>query len=91
MVVNNWFVTIDMYQAVTGSKMVPLTFFVTFWVCVTLVLLNVLLALIIEIYTSVEPEVDRKARQVHLTKQLSKIVRSDHAETRTDAFKDVRQ
>ena len=57
MVVNNWFITIDMYEAVTDDSLLPTLFFVTFWAFITLELLNVLIALILEVYSSVEPEV----------------------------------
>ena len=73
-VVNNWCVTIDMYQLVTGQDTGPLIFFITFWCFVVLILLNVLIALILEIYSSVEPEVAMKAKKVNLTMQLSQIV-----------------
>lgn len=49
-IINNWFVTIDMYQDVTGTETFPLLFFVAWYVTIVLVLLNVLIALIIEIY-----------------------------------------
>ena len=76
MVVNNWFVTVDMYQAVMQQESVPLFFFITFWCFVVLILLNVLIALILEIYSSVEPEVAMKAKKVSLTMQLSQIVKT---------------
>ena len=57
MVVNNWFITIQMYSDVYGDTLVPNLFFITFWCFVVLILLNVLIALILEIFTSVEPEV----------------------------------
>ena len=56
MVINNWFVTIDMYEDVTDSRF-PTFFFVFFWIFVVNVLLNILIALILEIYSAVEPEV----------------------------------
>ena len=61
MVVNNWFVTIDMFQDVVGEHTYPKVFFVSFWCFVTVILMNVIIALILEIYSSVEPEVTRKA------------------------------
>ena len=66
MVINNWFVTIQMYQAVTDNKYLPTLFFVVFWCFVVLVLLNVLISLIIEIYSSVEPEVNEKKKKEKL-------------------------
>ena len=62
MVVNNWQETVEMYQNVTGFQRIPQLFFIVFWCCVVLILLNVLIALILEIYSSVEPEVYESAR-----------------------------
>jgi len=59
MLVNNWFITIDMYQGVMENMWLPLFFFSFFWVTVVLILLNVVLSMVLEIYSSVEPEVNR--------------------------------
>ena len=67
MVINNWFVTIDMYEAVNGGSMFPTFYFVLFWVFVVLILLNVLIALILEIYSAVEPEIQNKTKKRALT------------------------
>ena len=37
----------------------PVFFFTSFWVTVVLILLNVVLSMVLEIYSSVEPEVQR--------------------------------
>ena len=66
LVVNNWIVTINMYQAVVSPYTYPEVFFVTFWCSCSLILMNVIVALIIEIYSSVEPEVAKKTKQVSL-------------------------
>ena len=70
MIVNNWIVTIQMYQAIVDPYTFPEIFFITFWCSVTVILMNVIVALIIEIYSSVEPDVTRKRKQVNLTRQL---------------------
>lgn len=74
MVVNNWFVTIKMYSEVLGNGFISSLFFVTFWCFAVLILLNVFIALILEIYSSVEPEVTLKAKKLQLTISLAKIV-----------------
>lgn len=66
MVVNNWFVTVNMYVEVTGEAETPYLFFTVFWCCVVLVLLNVLIALILEVYSSVSPEVNEKFKRIDL-------------------------
>ena len=60
MVVNNWIVTISMYQNVVAPHTFPELFFASFWCFISLILMNVIVALIIEIYSSVEPDVARK-------------------------------
>ena len=91
MVVNNWIVTIGMYQSVAGTYTFPEVFFASFWCFVTVILLNVIVALIIEIYSSVEPEVARKTKQIKLVLQLMKIVQGADKETVTERFTEVRR
>ena len=56
-----------------------------------LILLNVLIALILEIYSSVEPEVALKAKKVSITMQLSQIVKAVDKDTNADKFTEVRK
>ncbi len=56
-----------------------------------LILLNVLIALILEIYSSVEPEVAMKAKKVNLTMQLSQIVNAVDKDSQADRFTQVRK
>ena len=71
MVVNNWSYTTEMYATVMDINWLPVFFFGTFWVAVVLILLNVVLSMVLEIYTSVvEPEVQRQAEKLELIKQL---------------------
>ena len=79
-----------MYQDVTGSIRIPQIFFVIFWCCVVLILLNVLIALILEIYSSVEPEVYESAKRQKLTRDLAKIVDVKDAETLQERFSEVK-
>ncbi|CAI2386453.1 unnamed protein product [Moneuplotes crassus] len=53
MVVNNWFVIVDMFEAVTGTIWTRL-FFVIFYFFSVLVVLNILVALSIDMYSSIE-------------------------------------
>ena len=91
MVVNNWIVTIGMYQSIAGPYTFPEVFFASFWCFVTVILLNVIVALIIEIYSSVEPEVARKTKQIKLVLQLMKIVQGADKETVQERFSQVRR
>mmetsp|Transcript_22412 Transcript_22412/g.29989 ORF Transcript_22412/g.29989 Transcript_22412/m.29989 type:complete len:141 (+) Transcript_22412:475-897(+) len=74
MVVNNWFLTIDMYIAILGNSVMITSYFVSFWVSVVLILLNVVLSMVLEIYSSVEPEVQRNTEKTELIKTIKKIV-----------------
>ena len=49
MIVNNWFVTTDMYCAIFESNW-PIVYFASFWVFSVLMLLNIVTASVIEIY-----------------------------------------
>ena len=90
MVINNWFVTIDMYKAVLDARYIPTLFFVLFWIFVVLVLFNVVVALILEIYSSVEPEVHDQSNKLELTLQLVKIVEGVDKDDLVQTFADVR-
>lgn len=52
MCVNNWFYTCDMFTLVTGTKW-PRVYFISFWAIIVLVFLNIVLAVMLEIYSSV--------------------------------------
>ena len=76
MVVNNWYITTDMYTDVTGMVAVPVIYFTVFWVTATLILMNVVLSMVLEIYSCVESEVQRKMEKTELIKNLKFIVES---------------
>ena len=71
MVVNNWFITTDMYCEVMGSRL-PIFFFVSFWVLSVLILLNIVTASIIEIYSGSEEVISVMSRFLDNTKFLKK-------------------
>ena len=52
MIINNWFITVDMYRNVTGANWV-LLYFISFWVLAVLIIFNTLIAIILEIHSSV--------------------------------------
>ena len=60
MVVNNWFVVVDMYTTVIGTTWWVRLFFISFWVIVVLILMNIMIAIVLEIYGTVTVEVDVK-------------------------------
>ena len=59
MVVNNWFIVVDMYTAIMdgdtigSSKTYVRLYFISFWIVVVLMQLNLLVAVVLEIYGSV--------------------------------------
>merc|ERR1719296_631405 len=55
MVVNNWFIIADGFLRVSGTRW-SCVFFVSFFVLVNLVLLNILVALILDCFTTLEEE-----------------------------------
>ena len=60
MVINNWFVVIDNLSIVVGSEgawWIRL-FFTSFWVIVVLLLMNIIIAIVIEIHDSLTQEID---------------------------------
>ena len=56
MVVNNWFITCNMFIDINGNDF-PKLFFVSFWILTVLIIFNLVISNIIEIYDSVESEV----------------------------------
>ena len=61
MVVNNWFITCNMYVDIAGNAY-PKIFFVSFWILTVLIIFNLVISNIIEIYDSVEADVSENFR-----------------------------
>ena len=59
MVVNNWWITCNMFIDIQGSDW-PQYFFVSFWILTVLIIFNLVISNVIEIYDSVESEVASK-------------------------------
>jgi len=60
MVVNNWWVVVNMITAVVGNDVAVRLWFVSFWVITVLILVNIMVAIVLEIYGAVSAEVDVK-------------------------------
>ena len=58
MIVNNWYVTCDMICIVKNSGW-PRTFFVAFWVLTVLIMLNLVISFVLEIYSDTAEGVDK--------------------------------
>lgn len=63
MVVNNWFITVNIYGEITGYPTLVRLFFISFWITIVLIQLNILIAIVLEIYSSVTDQVREKARK----------------------------
>ena len=70
MVVNNWWITCNMYMFITDSKLTPQFFFVTFWILTVLIIFNLVISNVIEIYDAVESEVATKFAKRKYVNQL---------------------
>ena len=53
MVVNNWYVTVDMYANIMGEATGVRLYFVSFWIAIVLIQMNIVIAIVLEIYGSV--------------------------------------
>lgn len=62
MVVNNWFITCDMICLVMGSIW-PRVYFVLFWICTVLIMLNLVISFVIEIYESASSETEAEFKR----------------------------
>jgi two pore calcium channel protein, plant len=69
MVVNNWYITCDMLCTVKGNSW-PIFFFVSFWILTVLIMLNIVIAFVLEIYSSVQGEIDRKYKITEYRAQI---------------------
>ena len=68
MVINNWFVVVDMYANIMGEKLLVRLYFVSFWIAIVLVQMNIVIAIVLEIYGSVTESVraENKKRTVRI-------------------------
>ena len=56
MVVNNWFVTVNMYASMADTglgRAGTRLFFISIWIVIVLIQMNILIAIVLEIYGSV--------------------------------------
>lgn len=60
MVVNNWWVTCNVYIVICNGKHWPVIYFIAFWVVTVCIMLNIVVAFVLEIYNSVEADTTAK-------------------------------
>ncbi len=82
MVVNNWYVTCNMYCLVSGSSW-PILYFVSFWTSTVFIMLNLVIAFVIDIYESTENETQAEFKRrdyvLKLRQQFQAISINDQA------------
>lgn len=82
MVVNNWYITCDMMMFVTQSRW-PALFFVAFWIVQVNMMLNVVIAFVMEIYNSVSEDLSIEyARREYVLHLQSEFQNSNIAQPR---------
>ena len=82
MVINNWFIVIDVYCNIIGreSEWWIRLFFESFWVIVVLILLNIIIAIVLEVHDSLAMEVSLKFDKINARQQLYRIFVDDDRE-----------
>lgn len=78
MIVNNWFVTCNMICIIVGRPY-PRMFFVAFWVLTVLIMLNLVISFVLDIYAETEEAVEKT-----YTKQQGIIKLKNNFETNED-------
>ena len=68
MIINNWFITVNMFVAIKGDSNMVRLFFVNFWIFTVLIMFNTFIAIILEIHSSVT-EIVRERYSHSETKQ----------------------
>lgn len=76
LVVNNWNETTEMYCVVGNSKW-PRLYFTTFWIICTLIMLNIVVSFVLEIYGSIGDEMEVEERKKKLARQLIEKFKDD--------------
>ena len=70
MVVNNWWVTCNVYVVIKDGKHWPVLYFIVFWVITVCIMLNIVVAFVLEIYNSVETDLTEKYTRLNYILQL---------------------
>ena len=72
LVVNNWNNTVEMYCTVLDSHW-PRLYFTTFWIICTLIMLNIVISFVLEIYGSIGDEIAQEDVKHDLSRRLMKM------------------
>ena len=82
LIINNWSVTVDMYTSIMPGWQRTLihAYFVTFWIAIVLIQMNIVIAIVLEIYGSVIEQVREKNHKRGVQAQLREFFRGDDVE-----------
>jgi hypothetical protein len=69
MVVNNWFVTVNMYVKIFESNG-PYLFFISFWIICVMIVMNVVTASVIEVFQTTEDEIEDRFKYLDNQREL---------------------
>lgn len=75
MIINNWPAMTDMMVNVTGGETWPRVYFMVFYIIVQWIILNIVIAMMLEIYCCVEDEMDTTFGRIENIKKLRKIAK----------------
>jgi len=67
MIISGWWVITNMYIDIVGSQW-PIIFYIVFFVTIELIVLNLVIAVILEIYSAVETNVEDYFKKIELIK-----------------------
>ena len=78
MVVNNWWVVVDMTASYSSvPAWIVRLFFISFWIVIVLVMVNIIIAIVLEIHGSLAPEVEKKFKEADITMRLHAMLQED--------------
>ena len=69
MIISGWWVITNQYIDIVGSQW-PIIFYIVFFITIELIILNLVIAVILEIYAAVEVQVEEYLSRVDLLKQV---------------------
>ena len=80
MVVNNWFITVDMYSKICGEGSIwwVRSYFVSFWIVIVLIQMNILIAIVLEIFGTVAEKVSDQTLKRNAKIEMSRMLRHDN-------------
>ena len=80
MVVNNWWVVVNMQTDIVGHTALVRLWFVSFWVIIVLILVNIMVAIVLEIYGSVSEDVDKVCNKQQCQQKLYQMFKDEDPE-----------